>query len=84
MRPTHGEWDCLRLAAKAADRAEAAEALRPRLEQRLRELAYSSLAIAHAFSALTGPNTVEEAVAELEENARLEGIVPRGRRSRRI
>jgi hypothetical protein len=76
MRPTHGEWDCLRLAAKAADRAEAAEALRPGLEKRLREFGYSSLAIAHAFSALTGPNTVEEAVAELEENARLERIVP--------
>ena len=76
MRPTRGEWHCLRLAAKAADRAEAAEALRPVLEKRLRELGYSSPAIAHAFSALTGPKSVEEALAELEENARLERIVP--------
>ena len=71
-----GEWDSLHLAAKAADRAKAAEALRPAFEERLRELGYSSLAIAHAFSALTGPDTVEEALAELVENARLERIVP--------
>jgi hypothetical protein len=76
MRPTPGEWDSLRLAAKATDRARAAEALRPAFEERLRKLGYGSLAIAHAFSALTGPDTVEEALAELEENARLERIVP--------
>jgi len=76
MRPSPGEWDCLRLAAKAADRAKAAEALRPAFEERLRELGYSSLAIAHAFSTLTGPGTVEEALGELKENARLERIVP--------
>jgi hypothetical protein len=76
MRPAPREWDCLRLAAKAADRAKAAEALRPAFEERLRESGYSSLAIAHAFSTLTGPDTVEEALAELEENARLERIVP--------
>ena len=76
MRAAPGEWDSLRLAAKAADRAKAAEALRPAFEERLRELGYSSLAIAHAFSALTGPDTAEEALAELEENARLQRIVP--------
>jgi hypothetical protein len=76
MRPTPGECDSLRLAAKAADRAEAAETLRPTFETRLRELGYSSLAIAHAFSTLTGPGTVEEALAELRENERLEWIVP--------
>ena len=80
MRPAPGERDSLRdslrLAAKAADRAKAAEALRPASEERLRELGWSSLAIAHAFSTLTGPDTVEEALAELEENARLERIVP--------
>ncbi len=76
MRPAPGEWDCLRLAAKAADRQKAAEALWPPFEERLRELDYSPLAIAHAFSSLTGPDTVEEALVELEENERLERVVP--------
>ncbi len=76
MKPTPREWDSLRLAAKAADRGKAAEALRPTFEKRLRGLGYSSLAVAHAFSALTGPDTVEEALAELKESARLERIVP--------
>jgi hypothetical protein len=76
MRPAREDWDSLRVAAKAADRAKAAEALRPAFEERLTELGYSSLAIAHAFSTLTGPDTVEDALAELEENARLERIVP--------
>ena len=76
MKPTSEEWDSLRLAAKAADRGKAAEALRPAFEKRLGELGYSSLAVAHAFSAQTGPDTVEEALAELKENARLERIVP--------
>jgi hypothetical protein len=39
-------------------------------------LGYNSLAIAHAFGALVGPDSVEEALAELEENARLERILP--------
>jgi hypothetical protein len=68
--------DSLRLAAKAADRAKAAEKLRPAFEKRLQELGYSSLAIAHAFRALTGPATVEEALAELKEHERLERIAP--------
>jgi hypothetical protein len=76
MKPAPGQCDSLRLAAKAADRGKAAEALRPAFEKRLRELGYSSLAVAHAFSALTGPDTVEEALAELKDNARLERIVP--------
>jgi len=76
MRPAPGEWDSLRLAAKAADRAKAAEALRPAFEERLRKLGYSPLAIAHAFSTLIGPGTVEEALAELEDNARSERSVP--------
>ncbi|HUA46926.1 MAG TPA: hypothetical protein VMA77_16955 [Solirubrobacteraceae bacterium] len=80
MAPAPGEWDSLRdslrLAAKAADRAKAAEKLRAAFEKRLQELGYSSLATAHAFSALTGPATVEEALAELKQNARLERIVP--------
>ncbi len=76
MRPAPGECDSLRLAAKAADRARTAETLRPTFERRLREFGYSSLAIAHAFSTLTGPGTVEEALAELAENPRVEQIVP--------
>jgi hypothetical protein len=68
--------DSLRLAAKAADRAKAAEAMRPTFEERLTELGYSPLAIAHAFSTLKGAGTVEEALAELRENARSERILP--------
>jgi hypothetical protein len=40
------------------------------------ELGYGPLAIAHAFSTLTGPGTVADALAELAQNARFE----RGRR----
>lgn len=76
MRPNPEEWDCLRLAGNAADRAKAAEAMRPAFEERLRELGYSPLAIAHAFSALKGPDTVAEALAELKQNPRLERSVP--------
>ncbi|HEY6396363.1 MAG TPA: hypothetical protein VIX82_02800 [Solirubrobacteraceae bacterium] len=76
MRAAPGEWDSLRLAAKAADRAKAAERLRPAVEKRLEELGYSPRAIAHAFSSLTGPDTVAEALAELAQNARMERIVP--------
>ena len=72
MRPAPGEWDDLRHAAKAADREKAAEKLRPAFERRLNELGYSPLATAHAFSALTGPATVEETLAELAQNARSE------------
>jgi hypothetical protein len=70
MRPAPGEWDCLRLAAKAADREKAAEKLRATFEERLAELGYGSRTIAHAFSTLAGPGTVAEALAELAQNAR--------------
>jgi hypothetical protein len=76
MRPAPRECDSLRLAANATDRAKAAEKLRPAFEHKLRELGYSSLGIAHAFSTLAGPGTVEEALAELAAHARLEQIVP--------
>ena len=72
MRPVPEEWESLRLAAKAADRAKAAEKLRPAFEKRLVELGYGPLAIAHAFSTLTGPGTVAEALAELAQDARFE------------
>jgi hypothetical protein len=52
----------LRLAAKAADRAKAAQQERPAFEERLKELGYSPQAIARAFGALTGPGTVAEAL----------------------
>lgn len=68
--------DSLRLAAKAADRAKAAEPLWPAFEARLRELGYTPLAIAHAFSTLQGPGTVEDALAELRENAQSERVLP--------
>jgi hypothetical protein len=76
MRPAPREWDSLRLAAKAADRANAAEKLRPAFEKLLSELGYGPLAIAHAFSTLVGPVTVAEALAELAQNMRLERTVP--------
>src|ERR1700733_3831186 len=76
MKPSPEEWDSLRLAAKAADRGKAAEALRPAFEKRLRELGYGSLAVAHAFTALTGSDTVSAVLAELAENARLERMLP--------
>jgi hypothetical protein len=68
--------DSLRLAAKAADRAKAAEALRPAFEERLTGLGYKPLAIAHAFRTLQGSGTVAEALGELRENAQSEHIVP--------
>ncbi len=76
MRPASGEWDSLRLAAKAADRVKAAEKLRPAFEKRLAQLGYHPLAIAHAFSTLAGPGTVAEALAELAQGQRLQRSRP--------
>jgi hypothetical protein len=44
----------------------AAEELRPDFEKRLGELGYDFLGIAHAFSLLSGPGTVSDAVEALE------------------
>jgi hypothetical protein len=66
MRAARAQWDCLRLAAKAADRAKAAEELRPDFERRLRELGYGPLGVAHAFNLLSGPGTVTDALEALE------------------
>lgn len=71
MRPAPGEWEDLRLAAKAADRAKAAEQLQPAFEKRLKELGYDPRAIAHAFSTLEGPGTVAEALVELAQTERM-------------
>jgi hypothetical protein len=65
MRPGEGEFEDLRLAAKAADRGTAAEQQWPAFEKRLRGLGYSPLAIAHAFSTLSGPGSVDEALEVL-------------------
>jgi hypothetical protein len=61
MRPSEDEFG-LRLAARAADRAKAAEQQRPASEERLRQLGYGPRAIAHAFATLSGPGTVAEAL----------------------
>jgi hypothetical protein len=57
MRPGEGEFEDLRLAAKAAARGKAAEEEWLAFEKRLRQFGYSPLAIAHAFRTLSGPGT---------------------------
>jgi hypothetical protein len=73
MRPTIGESDplreSLRLAAKAADRQKIAGQQWPAFEQRLVELGYGGLAIAHAFSVLSGSGTVDDALAALKRDS---------------
>jgi hypothetical protein len=66
MKSVGAEWECLRLAAKASDRANAAAELRPDFEARLKKLDYTPRGIAHAFSLLSGPGTVAEALEALE------------------
>lgn len=68
MKPVPAEWESLRLAAKAADRAKAADKLRPDFENRLKALGYTSLGIAHAFSLLNGPGTIADALDVLERH----------------
>jgi len=65
MKPVNDQFG-LRLAAKAADRATAASRERPAFEKRLSKLGYGPRAIAHAFSTLSGPGTVAEALETLE------------------
>jgi hypothetical protein len=65
MRPREGEFEDLRLAAKAADRAKAAQQGWPAFEHRLKQLGYGPLSIAHAFRTLSGPGTVAEALKVL-------------------
>ena len=64
MRPGKDEFG-LRLAAKAEDREKAARQEWPAFEERLRQLGYGPRAIAHAFSTLSGPGTVAEALEVL-------------------
>jgi hypothetical protein len=68
MRPVPAEWEGLRLAAKAADRAKAADGLRPDFEKRLTKLGSTPRGIARAFSLLSGPGTVTEALEVLERH----------------
>jgi hypothetical protein len=65
MGPREGDFEDLRLAAKAADRGKAAQQEWPAFEERLHELGYSPRAIAHAFRTLSGPGTVAEALEVL-------------------
>jgi hypothetical protein len=65
MRPREAQFADLRLAAKAADRGKAAKLQWPAFEKRLRELGYGPRAIAHAFSTLSGPGSVAEALEVL-------------------
>jgi hypothetical protein len=65
MSPRDDEFG-LRLAAKAADREKAASQLWPVFEERLRQLGYSPLSIAQAFSILKGPGTVAQALDALK------------------
>ena len=69
MSPGDDEFG-LRLAAKAADRGKAARQEWPAFEDRLRELGYGPRAIAHAFSTLSGPGTVADALGVLKEMSR--------------
>jgi len=69
MRARPGQFDNLRLAAKASDRATAAQQQWPAFEKRLKQLGYTPLSTAHAFSILSGPGTVAEALAALEHQS---------------
>jgi hypothetical protein len=66
MKARPGEHEDLRLAAKVADRGKAAESLRPEFENRLTALGYPPRAIAEAYMTLSGPGTVEDALAKLK------------------
>jgi hypothetical protein len=69
MRPAEDQFG-LRLAAKAADREEAARQERPAFEERLTQLGYGPRGIAHAFNTLSGPGTVAEVLAVLKDMSR--------------
>jgi hypothetical protein len=66
MKAVPPEWESLRIAAKAVDRAKVADKLRPGFENGVKALGYTPLGIAHAFSLLSGPGTVAEALEVLD------------------
>ena len=68
MKSVPAEWEGLRLAAKAADRAKAADQLWPDFENRLTDLGYTPRGIARAFSVPSGPGTIAEALEVLERH----------------
>jgi hypothetical protein len=70
VRPEDGAFVGLRLAAKAADRQRAVGSQWPAFQAQLRDLGYSPKAIAHAFSTLSGPGTVAEALEVLKRTDR--------------
>jgi hypothetical protein len=77
MKAVSQEWEHLRLSAAAVDRERAAQELKPAFEQRMRELGYGPIAIAHAAEMLAGPYTVAEVQAELADNALKERLLNR-------
>jgi hypothetical protein len=60
--------ESLRLAARAADRENAAALQWPAFEKRLTQLGYGPKAIVHAFRTLSGRGSVAEALAALERH----------------
>jgi hypothetical protein len=68
VKPTPG-LESLRVAARAADRENAAALQWPAFEQRLTQLGYGPKAIVHAFRTLSGPGSVAEALAALTRHA---------------
>jgi hypothetical protein len=70
LMPANEDESGLRLAARASDRAKAAEQQRPAFEERLRQLGYGPRAIAHAFRELSGPGTVDDALEALKHKRR--------------
>jgi C4-dicarboxylate-specific signal transduction histidine kinase len=71
MKPAEDAFG-LRLAAKAADREKAARQEWPAFAERLTKLGYTSRAIAHAFSTLSGAGTVTDALEVLNCMSRSE------------
>jgi hypothetical protein len=70
MKPVPPEWESLYLAAKAADRAKAAEKLGPDFENRLKALGYTRAGWHTCSALLSGPGTVAEALEVLERSQR--------------
>jgi hypothetical protein len=64
----NGDWDCLRLAAKATDRGEAFREHWPAVETQLRQWGYPSWGIAQAHLVLSSGGSVEEAVEALRSD----------------
>lgn len=64
----NSEWECLRLAAKAADREKAFRDHWPAVETQLRQWGYPSWGIAQAHLVLSSGGSVNEAVEALRRD----------------